>query len=87
MVTPQTQQTSPSPLDIIVIGAGLSGLSTAISCALAGHNVVILEAAKELAEVREDGMELVDYTDKTQDRRWAADNTQCFQDLPAIWSL
>lgn len=40
-----------SPLDVIVIGAGLGGLSAAISCALGGHNVTVLEGARELAEV------------------------------------
>lgn len=38
-------------LDIIVIGAGLGGLSAAISCALSGHQVTVLEGAKEIAEV------------------------------------
>ncbi|WAO96154.1 FAD-binding-3 domain-containing protein [Fusarium falciforme] len=38
-------------LDIIVVGAGISGLATAISCSLSGHRVTILEAAKELGEV------------------------------------
>jgi salicylate hydroxylase len=38
-------------LDILVIGAGLAGLGSAISCALAGHQVSILEAAAEIKEV------------------------------------
>ncbi|CAK3842277.1 FAD NAD(P)-binding domain-containing [Lecanosticta acicola] len=40
-----------APLDIKIVGAGMAGLSTAISCALAGHYVVVLEGAKELAEI------------------------------------
>lgn len=42
----------PAALDIIVVGAGISGLATAISCSLSGHRVTIFEAAKELGEVR-----------------------------------
>jgi salicylate hydroxylase len=38
-------------LDIVIVGAGLSGLAASIQCALAGHNVSVLEGAKELAEV------------------------------------
>jgi flavin-dependent dehydrogenase len=41
-----------SSLDIVIIGAGLGGLAAAISCALGGHNVTVLEQARELAEVR-----------------------------------
>ncbi len=52
MAAPQEQKTNPSPLDIVIIGAGLSGLSAAVSCALAGHHVLVLEGARELAEVR-----------------------------------
>lgn len=44
-------KTNVSPLDIKIVGAGMAGLSAAISCALAGHNVVVLEGARELAEV------------------------------------
>lgn len=38
-------------LDIIVVGAGLAGLGAAISSALAGNKVQILEAAHEIKEV------------------------------------
>jgi salicylate hydroxylase len=38
-------------LNILVVGAGLSGLATAISCAQSGHTVTVLEQAVELAEV------------------------------------
>ncbi|KAI1432281.1 hypothetical protein GGR50DRAFT_675491 [Xylaria sp. CBS 124048] len=41
---------SPVCLDIIIVGAGLSGLATAISTALSGHNVSVFESAKELQE-------------------------------------
>lgn len=38
-------------LDIIIVGAGLGGIGAAISCALGGHNVKVLEAASKIAEV------------------------------------
>ncbi|KAL2812190.1 hypothetical protein BJX63DRAFT_421927 [Aspergillus granulosus] len=38
-------------LQIIIVGAGLAGLGTAISCLLSGHNVHILESATEIKEV------------------------------------
>lgn len=47
----QPQQRSSITLDVIVVGAGISGLATAISTALSGHNVTVFESAKELLEV------------------------------------
>ncbi|KAI0198442.1 hypothetical protein F4808DRAFT_258411 [Astrocystis sublimbata] len=41
---------SPVTLDIVIVGAGLSGLATAISSALSGHNVAVYETAKQLQE-------------------------------------
>ncbi|GKT41565.1 FAD-dependent monooxygenase OpS4 [Colletotrichum spaethianum] len=45
-------------LDIIVVGAGLSGLATAVAAALSGHRVTVFESAKELLEWQR-GIEIV----------------------------
>lgn len=37
---------------MLVVGAGLAGLASAISAALSGHCVTVVESAKELLEVR-----------------------------------
>ncbi|KAJ9491829.1 hypothetical protein VN97_g1410 [Penicillium thymicola] len=43
---------SPScQLKVVIVGAGLAGLGSAISCALAGHEVQVLEATREIKEV------------------------------------
>ncbi len=42
----------PIQLKIIVVGAGLGGLATAIALAINGHEVTVLEAAPKLGEVR-----------------------------------
>lgn len=48
----QQPTSSDIKLDVIVVGAGLSGLATAVSTALSGHNVKVFETAKQLLEVR-----------------------------------
>ncbi|TDZ10328.1 FAD-dependent monooxygenase OpS4 [Colletotrichum sidae] len=42
---------SPVQLEIIVVGAGLSGLATAVAASLSGHKVTVFESALELLEV------------------------------------
>lgn len=41
-----------SSLHIIIVGAGLGGLSAAVSSAPAGHKITVLESAPQLTEVR-----------------------------------
>ncbi|KAI1143259.1 FAD/NAD(P)-binding domain-containing protein [Hypoxylon sp. FL0543] len=42
---------SPIRLDVIVVGAGISGLAAAIETALSGHHVTVFEAATGLHEI------------------------------------
>jgi salicylate hydroxylase len=38
-------------LDVVVVGAGIGGLATALALAADGHHVTVLDAVKEFAEV------------------------------------
>ncbi|KAF2484884.1 salicylate hydroxylase [Neohortaea acidophila] len=42
---------SDNALDVVIVGGGLGGLAAAISCAIAGHRICVLEASRELAEI------------------------------------
>lgn len=39
-------------LRVVIVGAGIGGLQTALALGTDGHEVVVLEAAKEFLEVR-----------------------------------
>ena len=48
---PQMQpRRAPLSLNVLIVGAGIGGLSTGFLLGRAGHNVTILEAASELGE-------------------------------------
>jgi salicylate hydroxylase len=42
---------SSTPLDIVIVGAGIGGLAAAVSCRRAGHNVAIYERSPMNSEV------------------------------------
>ncbi|OQD70016.1 hypothetical protein PENDEC_c027G06289 [Penicillium decumbens] len=47
----QQTRSKACQLEILIVGAGLAGLGSAIACALAGHQVHVLEATREIKEV------------------------------------
>ncbi|KAI0833933.1 FAD/NAD(P)-binding domain-containing protein [Hypoxylon sp. FL0890] len=60
---------SPIRLDVIVIGAGISGLAAAIETALSGHHVTVFEAAGGLHEIGA-GIQITPNASRTL-QRWA----------------
>jgi 2-polyprenyl-6-methoxyphenol hydroxylase-like FAD-dependent oxidoreductase len=40
-------------LNVVVVGAGIGGLQTALALAADGHKITLLESVKEFAEVAE----------------------------------
>lgn len=51
LLDPSSIPKPPTVFNILVIGAGLGGLGTAIALRRKGHNVTVLEAAPEIREV------------------------------------
>ena len=45
---PDTSTKSRTGIKVIIVGAGFGGLTAAIECHLQGHDVVVLEAVREL---------------------------------------
>lgn len=43
--------TGKEGFDLVIVGAGLGGIATAISCATSHHSVLVLEQSKEITEV------------------------------------
>lgn len=42
---------TPFPMEILIVGAGLGGLATSIALARRGHKITLLEQASQLSEV------------------------------------
>jgi len=45
------QVSAEAHLDIVINGAGLSGIAVAIECATHGHSVTVIEGASAITEV------------------------------------
>jgi 2-polyprenyl-6-methoxyphenol hydroxylase-like FAD-dependent oxidoreductase len=43
-----TQPTSPTPIRVVIVGAGFAGLTAAIECTRKGHSCIILESFKDV---------------------------------------
>lgn len=50
-VNPCTGRMAVRSLDVIIIGAGVAGLTSGIALAQTGHSVTILESVSRVAEV------------------------------------
>ena len=76
---------SVSPFKVLIVGAGLGGLSCAIACRREGLDVLILEKAPAIAAVRRRQTlgSWTGLTDRTG-RCWDTTPPKCSQDLAKL---
>lgn len=63
-------------LRVVIVGAGLGGLATAIALARKGHSVEVLEQARQIGEVMSTAELTNDEADLAQGWRWHPDSAQ-----------
>lgn len=76
-------------LKIVVVGAGLGGLSAAVALARSGHSVEVLEQAPALGEVSALIIHILDAVSngRVAGRRWYPDTAELGQAPPAVGRL
>lgn len=62
--TPTIVEQAQVKLNVLVVGAGLGGLATAVALRRRGHTVTVFEQAPELAEVNQTALLIVSYISK-----------------------
>lgn len=68
--------TAKCQLDVIIVGAGIGGLGTAMALRQYGHRVTVLEQAHEFVEVSKNTTKIMlQFTDSGAGRGWSPSPT------------